>query len=88
MNRREFIKTAMMGAVALAIPTELVAAPPKTITLDIYDQYGTTVYIDYENGVAGTKWPIGTPNFPVNNWTDAQMIMVRNQCGLGRPLNT
>lgn len=37
------------------------------------------VYIDTDLGVAGTVWPIGTPGYPVDNFTDAIAIaIVRN----------
>jgi hypothetical protein len=35
------------------------------------------VYLDTINGVAGTSWPIGTKECPVNNMDDAYVIADR-----------
>jgi len=55
------------------------------------------VYVDSDNGVAGTAWPIGTPGRPVDNMADAVTIMlarrlvkiyVHDRSGLLAPDNT
>ena len=39
-----------------------------------YASFAGAIHIDVINGVAGTDYPTGTPQLPVNNLTDAQLI--------------
>ena len=39
-----------------------------------YASFGGAVHVDVDNGAAGTAFPIGTPQSPVDNMTDAQTI--------------
>jgi hypothetical protein len=43
-----------------------------------YSSFGGGVTIDVINGTAGTEYPIGTEEFPVNNITDADTIADEN----------
>jgi len=36
--------------------------------------YGRIVHIDIINGSPGTAWPVGSDDFPSNNWADAKTI--------------
>lgn len=63
-----------VGVVATAVKAKtdnLPASPANEISIrDLLDG----VYIDTQNGVSGTAWPIGTPGLPVDNMTDALVI--------------
>ncbi len=46
-----------------------------------YSSFDGAVHIDVLNGVSGTEFPVGTPQSPVDNLTDAQLIAVERGFG-------
>ena len=53
----------------------VVSAIDVTIGPEIqYSSYNNKVTIDVDNGFSGTTYPVGTPNYPVNNFEDAKII--------------
>ena len=63
------------GAVqAIPAGTRYVVSPFPISLTTIIGLLPDRVYLDLDNGAAGTAWPTGTPGQPVNNITDALAI--------------
>lgn len=43
-----------------------------------YSSFGNAAWLDPINGTSGTAYPIGTPEFPSNNWDDIHTIAESN----------
>lgn len=61
--------------------TQIIKTSSSSATLaDIeaiqYSSYNGGVTIDVINGQSGTTYPIGTPEYPVDNWNDAKAIAI------------